>query len=118
MLDLRSTIPIDAVRGGRASGKEPMARSRNQDGTLTVRGKRKKMWVIHWREDVLQSEGSLTRIQRAETLGPVSQITRQRARTILRDRVSKLNQGSHRPQVTMTLEDFARVEWRQTLSWH
>ncbi len=61
---------------------------------------------------MLQAGGSVTRIQRAETLGPVSKITRQEARAILQDRVGTVNQTSRRPQATMTFEDFVRTEWR------
>jgi integrase len=115
LLDYETTehrMSRDAVRGGRASGKDPMARSRYQDGCLFVRGKRKKMWAIRWREYVLRPDGSLGRIQRCETLGPVSLITRQKARVILQDRVRAINQGLHRPQATMTFADFVRTEWR------
>lgn len=112
MLDAWSTIVADAERGGRASGKESMARPRYQDGSVVIRGKRRKVWVLRWREDVLQPDGSITRIQRAETLGPVSTINRQKARAVLHDRVGAVNQGQRRPQATMTLNDFVRVEWR------
>jgi integrase len=61
---------------------------------------------------VLKPDGAVRRIQRAETLGPVSKITRQRARAILQDRVGAVSQGQRRPQSTMTLADFVRVEWR------
>jgi integrase len=61
---------------------------------------------------VLQADGTVRRIQRAETLGPVSQIKREKAHAILQERVGALNRGQRRPQATMTLADFARVEWR------
>jgi integrase len=61
---------------------------------------------------VLQPDGSVTRIQRAETLGPVSKIKRQKARAMLQARVGTVNQGQRRPQATMTLADFVRVEWK------
>jgi integrase len=106
------TLSPDAVRGGRASGKETMARPRYQNGSLVVRGKQRKVWLLRWREDVLQPNGTVTRIQRAETLGPISQITRQTARDILQDRVGKTNQSQRRPQATMMLADFVREQWR------
>lgn len=112
MLDSASTILTDADRGGRASGKETMARPRYQDGSLVIRGKRRKVWLLRWREDVSQPDGSVTRIQRAETLGPVSKITRHEARAVLQDRVGTTNQINRRPQATMTFEDFVRVVWR------
>ena len=86
MLDGGTTIYADAAGGGRVSRKERMTRPRYQDGCLAIRGKRRKVWIIRWRENVLQPDGSVKRMQRAETLGPVSQMTRQHARTILQTR--------------------------------
>jgi integrase len=112
MLDVAATILADAERGGRANGKETMARPRYQDGSLVVRGKRRKVWVLRWREDVLRPDGSVERLQRAETLGPVSKITAGKARTILQSRVGTANQGQRRPQAFMTLSDFVRAVWK------
>ena len=112
MLDVGSTILADAERGGRVSRKERMTRPRHQDGCLWTRGKRRKVWVLRWRADVLQPDGSVKRKNRAETLGPVSKITRQQARQILQERVAPLNLGQRRPQSMMTLADFVRAEWK------
>ena len=43
---------------------------------------------------------------------PSAEIKRQKARAILQDRVAAASQGQRRPQATMTLDDFVRVEWR------
>jgi integrase len=110
VLDTAAAILADAEGGGRASGKETMARPRYQDGSLVVRGKRKKMWVLRWREDVLAPDGSVQRIQRAETLGPVSKIKPARARSILQSRVAA-KRDQRRPQATVTLSDFVRAVW-------
>jgi integrase len=112
MLDAATTMISDAERGGRASRKEIMARPCDQDGSLVVRGKRRKMWVLRWREDVLQPDGTFRRIQRAETLGPVTEIKQKKASATLQDRVAAASQGQRRPQATMKLDDFVRVEWR------
>lgn len=112
MLDASARIMGDAERGGRASRKEIMARPRYQDGSLVVRGKRRKVWVLRWREGVLQPNELVTRAQRAETLGPISSISRQNARAILQERVGRANQSQRRPQATMAFEDFVRVQWR------
>jgi len=87
MLDVGATIVADAERGGRVSRKERMTRPRHQDGCLCIRGKRRKVWVLRWREDVLLPDGSVKRSLRAETLGPVSKITRQQARQVLQERL-------------------------------
>lgn len=112
MLDLSATIVVDAERGGRVSRKERMTRPRYQEGCLWTRGKRRKMWVVRWRENVLQPDGSVKRVQRAETLGPVSKITRQQARAFLQDKAATINLCQRRPQATISLEEFVRVEWR------
>jgi len=61
---------------------------------------------------VLQPNELVTRIQRAETLGPISSISRQNARTILRERVSTANQSQRRPQATITFDEFIQVQWK------
>lgn len=106
------TMSFDAGRGGRASGEAVMARPRYQQGSLVVRGKRRKVWFLRWREDVLQPDGTVRRIQRAETLGPISQITRQNARGVLQERVGAASRSQRRPEAIMTLEEFVRVKWR------
>jgi integrase len=102
MFDPTSTMFSDADTGGRASGEETMARPRYQNGSLVVRGKCPKVWVLRWREDVLQPDG----------LVPISRITRQQARTVLQERVSSASHSQRRPQATVTLEKFVRTEWR------
>ncbi len=112
MLALRATILVDAERGGRASGKEGMARPRYQEGSLVIRGKRRRVWLIRWRENVLQTNGSVKRVQRAETLGPVRNITRQMARSILNQRLETENLNQRRPQAIRPFAEFVREEWR------
>jgi integrase len=112
MLDVGDTIMADAERGGRVSRKERMTRPRYQEGCLWTRGKRRKVWVLRWREDVLQPDGSVKRIQRAESLGPTNRMTRQQARAVLQDRMGTMDLSQRRPQATRTLEEFVRVEWR------
>ncbi len=112
MLDVSATIIVDAARGGRVSRKERMTRPRYQEGCLWTRGKRRKMWVVRWRENVLQPDGSVRRVQRAETLGPVSKITRQQARAFLQDKAATINLRQRRPYATISLEEFVRAVWR------
>jgi integrase len=88
-----------------------MARPRYQGGSLAIRGKRKR-YVIRWREDVAKPDGSVVRIRRAETIGFVSQMKRQRALEVLQSRVSAVSQQQCRPMVTVTLCDFVRAEWK------
>jgi integrase len=89
-----------------------MARPRYQDGSLVVRGRKRKRYLIRWREDVARPDGSISRIRRAETIGFVSSMKRQEALEILQTRVSAVSQQQRRPQVSMTLSEFVRAEWK------
>jgi excisionase family DNA binding protein len=109
--DEGAAVVAAADSRGRVSREGRLTRPHYQEGCLWTRGKRRKMWVLRWREDVMRPDGSVRRIQRAETLGPVSKITQQQARAFLQERVVALNQSGNRPQVTMPLEEFVRVEW-------
>lgn len=115
MLDaitVMATIGAHAEDGGRASGKETyVARPRYQEGSLVVRpSKHGKVLVLRWREDVLQPDGTVKRVQRAETVRDAS--SKQKAKKILQARVGAANQGQRRPQATANLSDFVGAEWR------
>jgi len=53
-----------------------MARRRYQRGHLPLRGKKEKVWVAKWREDVLLADGSVHRVQKGEVLGTVKEYKR------------------------------------------
>src|ERR1700674_1078938 len=77
LLDTRATLGNDIGKGGRANLKierRKMARCQYQNGCLFVRGKRRKMWVARWREDVILADGSTNRVMRSVVLRPVSEI--------------------------------------------
>lgn len=88
-----------------------MARPRYQEGSLVVRGKPKR-YVIRWREDVVTTDGTIDRIQHAETIGLVTRIKRQQALEILQSRVGTVRQQQRSLKVTMTLSEFVRAEWK------
>jgi len=106
------TLAASARKCGRANGKEVMARPRYQDGSLFVRGKRSKVWVARWREDVILDNGTLVRTQRSVVLGLVAELSRREARSLLQKRVSEINQGRHRVRPVTTLDRFAREQWQ------
>lgn len=89
-----------------------MARPRYQDGSLFIRGKRNKVWVARWREDLIREDGSLYRTQRTVVLGSLTDLSRREARSLLQKRVSEINQGRHRARPIMTFEKFAREHWQ------
>jgi integrase len=99
----------------RASGerKQPMFRRCYQNGNLTLRGKRKKVWVGRWREDVLGVDGNLERVRRSLVLGSLSEIpTRRQARRLLDAKLSDLNSGQRKPQSTMSFRQFIEDVWK------
>lgn len=84
-----------------------MARCQYQNGCLFIRGKRRKVWVARWREDVILADGSAGRIMRSVVLGPVSEIAgRREARRLLDAHLSPINQGQYRPEATMLFSKF------------
>ena len=55
-----------------------MARRRYQAGCLFKRGKRRKVWVARWREDVLLESGQLGRLHKSVVLGLVADLPTRR----------------------------------------
>jgi integrase len=109
-LDIYVTLGSDIGKGGRANlrmERRKMARCPYQKGCLFVRGKRRKMWVARWREDVILADGSASRVMRSVVLGPVSEIAgRREARRLLDAHLSPINQGQYRPEATMLFSKF------------
>ena len=112
MFELCGRFSRHAGNGGRANGKESMARPRYQDGSLFVRGTRRKVWVGRWREDVIREDGTMGRIHRKVVLGAVNELSRRQAMRLLQAHVAEVNQGRRRTTPTMTLETFAREHWQ------
>jgi len=88
-----------------------MARCRYQNGCLFIRGKRRKVWVARWTEDVIQRDGSVHRVLRSEVLGSVSEIATRRAARSLLNRISLLNSGHRRAEGTMTFGSFVAEQF-------
>lgn len=110
LLDARGTLRSDIGKGGRANHskeRKRMARCRYQDGCLFIRGKRRKVWVARWREDVILADGSTSRVMRSLVLGSVSEIAgRREARRLLDARLNPVNQGHYRPEATILFSKF------------
>ncbi|MGA2979617.1 MAG: tyrosine-type recombinase/integrase [Terriglobales bacterium] len=90
-----------------------MARNRRfQHGSIFKRGKRKKVWVARWWEDVSGRNGAVERVRRSEILGTVADIpTRREAEQILADRLRPINRGESRPNSSRTFRDYAESNW-------
>jgi integrase len=78
-----------------------MARRRFQKGCLFKRGKN---WVLRFREDVVNPDGSSGRVHRSVVLGAIS--GKKEAQRQADSQLLKLNSGTHRPQAVITLDEF------------
>lgn len=89
-----------------------VARRRFQSGCLFKRGKRRKVWVARWREDVLLESGEVGRILRSAVLGTVAELTRAEAQARLEEELRPVNQGTAKPAASMTFGTFAETQWK------
>lgn len=78
-----------------------MARRRFQKGCLFKKGKN---WVLRYREDVLNSEGTLTRTHRCVVLGEFE--SKKAARRTADSHMLQFNDGTRLPHAAITFEDF------------
>src|SRR5438445_9791727 len=117
MFDNATTMDADAIKAKRATSRKEtaVARRRYQIGSLAVRGKRRKVWVARWREDIKNPDGTLGRIRRAEVLGNVSELSKREALRIMESKLKPINEGRHRPVSTITLEQFIRQQWEPAM---
>lgn len=112
MVEFRDTLRAGTGKSGLVIPERNwMARPRYQKGSLVVRGKPKR-YVLRWREDVVKRDGPIKRVLHAETIGFVSQISKQQALEILQSRASAVRQQLLRPRVAITLSEFVREEWK------
>jgi len=89
-----------------------MVRRRFQRGSLFKRGKREKVWVARWWEDVINADGTMRRMRRSIVIGTVAEFcTRRLAMRALSERLRSLNSGSQRPQAMRTLKEFVQMDW-------
>lgn len=101
-----------------ASRKEDffrMQRLRYQRGSLSLRGKRNKVWVGRWREDIPQPNGSLKRIHRREILGTFEDYPSKRlAHRLLDTKLGELNSFTYKPAHAATFRDFSK-RWMEMI---
>lgn len=93
-----------------------MARRRYQQGCLFVRGKKRKVWVLRFREDVMLPDGKIARVNRSEVLGSLAEIpTRRIAQRLVESKLRVINQGIYRPKTTLTFREFVETQWKPCL---
>ncbi len=89
-----------------------MTRKRFQHGSLSKRGKRRKVWVGRWWEDVIAADGTIHRQRKFEILGTVAELpTRREAERVFADRLRHINAGDYRPKSTCTFRQFVDASW-------
>jgi len=90
-----------------------VARRRFQKGQLFKSGKRRKMWVGRWREDVLLEGGVIGQVRRWQVLGSVADLpTRREAEALLDQRLRPVNQGASRPEAFIAFGTFVEEQWK------
>ena len=92
-----------------------MARRRYQEGQLLLKGKKKKVWVGRWREDMIGPDGTRYRVRRSEVLGTLRDYpTRRLAKRALDQRISeaKVNSLDYKARPTATFLEFA-LKWEK-----
>src|SRR5262245_35829274 len=107
--------PMMRARGQRIGEQGgSLARRRFQRGRLFLRGKKRKVWVGRWREDVIEA-GEIRRIERSEVLGSLSEYpTRKLALRALEIRLATVNDPCYRAKPTATFTKFAAL-WESTV---
>ena len=96
-----------------------MARRRFQRGSVLLRGKRKQKWVGRWREDVINKQGKLVRINRKEVLGTKSDFpTKKLALREWELRIAPINSANYRALRTATFAEFAAIWSNNALTQH
>ncbi len=93
-----------------------MARRRYQRGCLFLRGKRRKVWVLRFREDVMRPDGQIARVNRSEVIGLLADLpTRRMAQRVAEARLRAINSGFYRPKTTLTFREFVETQWQPSL---
>jgi hypothetical protein len=94
---------------------ERMARKRYQRGQLFLKGKKQKVWVARWREDIIRPDGGTHRVRRSEVLGTLKEYpTRRLAERALEQRLSatEINSLNYQPRPTASFREFA-TKWQK-----
>jgi integrase len=89
---------------------------RLQYGTVSKRGKRDKVWIGRWREEVPEPEGSVRTVRRSVILGTIEDIASKRdAERELWERLKLMNAGKQGASGPMTLRRFVEEIWKPSV---
>jgi integrase len=90
-----------------------VARRRFQKGQLFKSGRRRKVWVGRWREDMLLEGGAIGQVRRWQVLGTVAGYpTRREAQALLDERLRAVNAGASRPEASIAFGTFVEEQWK------
>lgn len=93
-----------------------MARRRYQQGCLFIRGKKRKVWVLRYREDVMLPDGQIARVNRSLVLGSLAEIPNRRvAQRVVESQLRPINLGVYRPKTTLTFGEFVETQWNPNM---
>jgi integrase len=90
-----------------------LARKRYQRGALRREG---TLWILRWREDVLNETGAVNRLERRARVGPVKELpTKALARRVADRMIEHVNLPTYKPGMVATVEEFAAIYERDVL---
>jgi len=91
---------------GPSSGGD-LARKRYQRGALRREG---SLWILRWREDVLNEAGSVVRVERRARVGPTKDLpTKALARRVADRMIQHVNEPNYMPGRVATVQEFSEV---------
>lgn len=94
-----------------------MARRRYQNGSITIRGSRRKVWVARYYEDAIARDGTLLRIRRSVVLGTLTEVPKKRDALKKLDSILRpINEGRHQPTSTITFKEFVEENWTPVIN--
>lgn len=77
------------------------------------RGKRRKVWVARWRENVLVEDGNVKPLRRSVVLGSVADLPKKGdAQVRLDEYLRPINQGTGRPEAFIAFGSFVETQWK------
>jgi integrase len=80
---------------------------------LFKRGKRRKLWVARWRENVLLDDGTVKPLRRSVVLGTVADLPKKGdAQMRLDEYLRPINQGTGRPEAFIAFGTFVDTQWK------
>ncbi len=84
-----------------------MARTRYQRGALRREG---SLWILRWREDVLNKAGAVVRVERRARVGATKDLpTKALARRVADRMIEHVNQPNYMPGKMATVQEFSEV---------